>query len=269
MKMSLFFLAGACALALVSPARAQTRPGFEAGAQLFDYRYRERLDGETVARDHGKFIGLTASYVETIGRGWFLRAATATGSGSVDYSSDDGKIEDVSQYIAQVEFHIGRDFRISPNATLTAFTGIAGRALDDNSGGKQTEQGFMGYDREIGYSYIPLGLAASIPVGGDMSLAISAQYNWVVTGTAESKFSDLDPDFPDVSLDLEGGRGLEASAILSAPVGRNAVRFGPFVRHWNVARSRSQSFREDGLSIEIFEPANKTTELGLRVAFAF
>ena len=269
MKTSFFLLAAASGLAIVSPAQAETRPGFEVGAQLFDYDYRERFKGEAVARDDGKFIGLTASYVETIGGGWFLRAGTATGSGSVDYSSDDGKIDDVSQYIAQVEFHIGRDFRVSPNATLTAFTGIAGRALDDNSGGRETEQGFMGYDREIGYSYIPFGLATTIPVGGGMSLALSGQYNWIVSGTAESNFSDLDPDAPDVSLDIGGGHGLEASAILSAPIGRRAIRFGPFVRHWSAERSKSRFFQENGLTIEVFEPANRTTELGLRVAFAF
>lgn len=269
MKNSAFFLVGVCAVVFVSPAQAQTRGGFEVGVQLFDYNYRERFEGETVARDDGKFIGLTASYVETIGGGWFLRATTSTGSGSVDYSSESGRIKDVSQYLAQVELHVGHDFRVGDTTTLTAFAGLGGRALDDNSGGEETEKGFMGYDREIGYSYIPLGIAASVPVGGSMRLVASTQYNWIVRGTAESKFSEIDEDFPDVMLDLDGGHGIEASAMLSAPIGTRAVRFGPFVRHWNIERSKSEAFREEGLEIEIFEPANRTTEIGVRVAFAF
>ena len=269
MKTSLFFLAAACSLSCLSPAQAQTRPGFEVGAQLFDYDYRERLDGATLARDDGKFIGITASYVETVGSGWFLRAVTSTGSGSVDYSSDDGKIEGVSQYIAQVELQVGRDFLVGGLTTLTPFTGIGGRALDDNSGGEQTETGAQGYDREIGYTYIPVGLAATVPFGSKMRLAFSGQMNWVVAGKAESKFSDLDPELPNLSLDLDGGYGIEASATLSAPVGRHAVSFGPFLRHWNIERSKSQTFREDGFAVEFFEPANKSTELGVRVAFAF
>lgn len=269
MKTSLFFLTGACGLALASPAEAQTRPGFEAGVQLFDYGYRERLEGETIVRDDGRFIGVTGSYVETIGGGWFLRAAAATASGSVDYSSEDGRIEDVSQYIAQVEFHVGHDFRLGSGATLTLFTGVGGRALDDNSGGKETEEGLLGYDREVGYSYVPVGLAASIPVGGRSSLTLSAQYNFLFAGTAESKFSQIDPEFPDVSLDLDGGHGIEASAMLAVPVGRSAIRFGPFVRHWSVERSKSKFFEEEGFEIELFEPANRTRELGLRIAFAF
>lgn len=271
MKTSLFLLAGACALASYSPAQAQTqtRPGFEVGAQLFDYNYRERLDGSTIVRDDGKFIGLTASYVETIGSGWFLRAATDTGSGSVDYSSDDGRIDDVSQYLAQVEFHLGRDFLVGDVTAITPFTGIGGRALNDNSGGEETESGARGYDREIGYAYIPVGLAATFPFGSRWSLALSGQYNHIVRGTAESKLSRLDPEAPDVSLDLDGGYGIETSAMFSAPIGRKALRFGPFVRHWNLQRSKSQVFREDGFEIGFFEPANRTTELGLRLAFAF
>lgn len=273
MKTSLFFLAGAYGLVSLSPAQAQTqtqtRPGFEVGAQLFDYEYRERFEGATIVGDDGKFIGVTGSYVETIGNGWFLRAVASFGSGSVDYSSDDGEIEDVSQDIAQVEFHVGRDFLVGGVTTITPFTGIGGRALDDNSGGEQTETGFEGFDREVGYTYIPAGVALTFPFGSKMSLAVSSQLNWVVGGKAESKFSRLDPEVPDLSLDLDGGYGMETSAMLSAPVGRYALRFGPFLRYWNIERSKSQTFIEEDFEIEFFEPANKTTEIGLRVAFAF
>lgn len=268
MKTTIFLLAGASGLASLSPAEAQTRPGFEIGAQLFDYQNRERFEGETVVKDSGTFIGFSGSYVETIGSGWFLRAAAATGSGEVDYSSDDGTIEDVSQYIAQVEFHVGRDFRAGAGTILTAFTGVGGRALDDQSGGKETERGLLGYDREVGYSYLPVGLAASVPIGR-MSLSLSAQYNWLFGGTAKSEFSQIDPEFPDVKLDLEGGYGIETSAMISAPLGRHALRFGPFLRHWNIEQSKSRIFEEEGLQIELFEPANKTTEIGLRAVFAF
>ncbi len=102
-----------------------------------------------------------------------------------------------------------------------------------------------------------------------MALVLSSQLNWVVAGTAESKFSELDPEIPDLSLDLDGGYGIEVSAMLSAPIGRNAVRFGPFLRYWNIEQSKSKTFREEDFEIEFFEPANKTRELGLRLSFGF
>ena len=270
-KSGLILLASAAAF-MPSGAAAQTRPGFEVGAELFDYDYNERFEGETVARDDGKFGGITFGYVETIGGGSFLRAKLSVDFGSVDYSSDDGEIEDVSQDIGQLEFHFGHDFRIGERASLTPFVGLGSRVLEDHSGGEETEFGLLGYDREISYAYVPVGLAATFRVGGSASLALSAQYNWVVGGEAKSDFSGIDPEFPDVKVDLQEGHGFEASAMVSLPIGRSAIGFGPFVRSWRIRQSESFVLTDpegSGESIELFEPATRTTEAGVRLSFAF
>ena len=269
MKSSLIFLAGTFGFAAVSPLHAQTRSGFEIGAQVSDYNYREKVGSQIVAKDDGKFIGLTASYVQPIGSKTFLRATAASAFGSVDYSSDEGNIKNVYQDVTQVEFHLGHDLRRGDSATVTLFAGIGGRALDDESGGEETEQGFAGYDRRVGYAYIPLGVAVSGSAGGRMGIVVSAQYNVVVGGTAKSYFSREDSEFPDLKLDLDGGYGFEASAMLSAPLGRRAVRFGPFLRHWNINESKTKAFSGGGETEFFVEPANKTTEMGVRLSFAF
>ena len=263
------FLAGLSVLSATGTAQAQTRPGFEVGAELFDYSYRERFEGETVIRDDGEFIGLTASYVETIGSGLFLRARLSTDFGRVDYRSGDERLENVSQDIGQLELQIGRDFTLGTGATLTPFTGLASRVLSDHSGGEVTQGGLQGYDREISYAYVPVGVAAGIPVGSSLRLTLSGQYNWVANGTSKSKFSESDFEVPDVNLDLNGGHGVEASAMLSVPIGGNALSFGPFVRHWNLDRSESATFTEDDLVAEFFEPRSRTTEVGVRLSFEF
>ena len=262
-------LAGLSVLGATGAAQAQTRPGFQVGAELFDYGYRERFEGETIVRDDGEFIGFTAGYVETIGSGLFLRARLSTDFGSVDYRSGDERLKNVSQDIGQLELQIGRDFDLGSGATLTPFAGLAARVLNDHSGGEVTQGGLEGYDREISYGYVPIGLAAGIPVGSSMRLVLSAQYNWVVDGVSKSKLSKIDPELPDLKLELEGGHGVEASAMLSVPVGGNALSFGPFVRHWNLDRSESATFNEDDQVAEFFEPKNRTTEMGLRLSFEF
>jgi hypothetical protein len=65
-------------------AQAQTRGGFEVGVELFDYSYRERMEGQTVVRDDGRFVGLTLGYVGKLGDGWFLRGRLSGAAGSVD-----------------------------------------------------------------------------------------------------------------------------------------------------------------------------------------
>jgi hypothetical protein len=271
-------LAALLAGAAVAPgaAQAQTRGGFELGAELFDYSYRERLDGQTIVYDDGVFGGFHAGYVETIGGNLFLRARLSAAGGSVDYRAPgpggDARLENVDQAVGQLELHVGIDVPLGGGATISPFTGLAARALIDESGGETASTGEIGYDREIGYAYVPLGIGARVPVGGRSAIVLSAQYNLVVNGTAESRFSGIDPELPDVELDLDGGHGLEASAAYQFGVGRHAVSFGPFVRHWKIGRSDSFVIAnpdDPGEAIELFEPRNRTTELGVRLSFAF
>jgi hypothetical protein len=266
-------LAGSCALASAATAEARTRPGFEIAAELFHYAYRERLDGETIVRDDGTFGGGALSYVETIGGNWFLRGGLSAAVGSVDYRSDeDDRIDNIAQSIGQLELHVGRDFILSNGASVTAFAGLGSRALIDESGGEESNSGLAGYDREISYAYVPIGAAARVPVGRRATLAFSAQYNWIVGGEAESKFSDVDPALPDIELNLDGGHGFEAMAKVELPLGQHAISFGPFLRHWNIDRSEPFVLVDpdgSGEAIEFFEPKNRTTEIGVRLAFGF
>jgi hypothetical protein len=257
-------------------AQAQTRGGFEVGAELFDYSYRERLDGETIVYDDGVFAGFHAGYVETIGGGMFLRAKLSSAFGSVDYRAPDpagdARLENVDQAVGQLELHIGIDLPVGGGATLSPFTGLAARALIDESGDETTTTGEIGYDREIGYAYIPLGVGARVPVGARSAMLLSAQYNIVVNGTAESKFSGIDPALPDVELDLDSGHGFEASAAYQFGIGKHALSFGPFVRHWKIGRSDSFVITnpdDPTEALELFEPRNSTTELGVRLSFGF
>jgi hypothetical protein len=95
----------------------------------------------------------------------------------------------------------------------------------------------------------------------------------VVGGDVTNFFSRIEPDAPDVKLDFNGGYGLEASAMLSLPVGRRrAINVGPFVRHWELEASDTFTIvnPDDPSEAIVFqEPENRTTELGLRVSFSF
>lgn len=270
-KSRIIFLGLAATLGVSGQAEAQTPGGFTLGLEAFDYSYRERNEGQTVAFDDGKFAGAHLDYVETIGSGLFLRSRLALSWGSVDYRSENGTIDNVSQDIGQLELQIGRDFVVR-ETTVTPFVGLASRILKDRSGGREAQDGAQGYDREIAYSYVPAGVAARVALPGRNALTFSGQYNWVVGGYAKSEFSKLDPELPDVKVDLAGGHGFEASAALELPLGRRALSFGPFVRHWNVdasERFRIENPDDPSEAIELFEPRNRTTELGVRVSFRF
>jgi hypothetical protein len=283
MKTSRYLLAALLGSGVLvpSPAAAQTRGGFEAGVEVFDYSYRERDDGETVVRDDGQFIGIALGYVETLGSGWFLRAEVSGAAGSVDYRSSgsildeeagEARLDDVSQGIGRFEVQVGRDFMLSKGASLTPFVGLASRNLNDRSGGEETESGLLGYDRKVSYFYVPAGLALRHSTGGRGAITISAQYNHLIGGSATSKFSEFDPELPDVKVDLNGGSGFSLSAIAEIPVGKKAIRVGPFLRRWSIKESKTFVITnpdDPTERLELAEPKNRTTEIGLRLSFAF
>lgn len=257
-------------------AEAQTRGGFEIGAEVFDYGYRERDSGETIVFDDGTIGGIRLGYVQKIGGGVLLRARLSAGFGSVDYRSPDPagdvRLRNVDHTIGQLELHVGKDFRIGRASTLTAFAGLGARSLRDGSGGREATDGALGYDREVDYAYVPIGLEARLPVSADSAILVGVQYNLFVGGDSTSRFSDIDSEIPDVELELDRGRGFEAGAAFQTKVGSHALSFGPFVRHWKLDRSDSFTLTnpdDPSESIQFFEPRNRTTEIGLRLSFAF
>lgn len=263
-----------CAVSIADPAAAQTRPGFEAGLEAFQIGYKEFDQGNLFIQEEGNMLGIRLSYVQPIAGGLFGRAILSGAAGTVDYDPlDEPVVKDIEQSSGRVELHLGYDFMVGGGASVTPFIGYGTRLFEDESGGIQTESGLLGYDREITYNYVPVGLAASIPIGGRKRLTVSGQYNHLVGGDVTNFFSRIDPEAPDVKLDFNGGHGVEASAMLSLPVGgRRAINIGPFVRHWDVAASDVFAIVNPDDPTEAFtlqEPENRTREIGIRVSFSF
>jgi hypothetical protein len=265
---------GACAAATATPASGQTRPGFDVGLEVFQIGYKEFAEGDLFIRQDGRMVGINLSFVQPIAAGLFGRALLSGASGSVDYDPlDEAVVEDIGQSSGRLELHLGYDFLLKGGASITPFAGFGVRVYEDESGGRQTEAGLLGYDREVAYRYIPVGLAASIPVGGRTRINLSGQYNHLIGGEVNNLFSRIDPEAPDVKLGFNGGHGLEASAMLSLPVGRrHAINVGPFIRRWELNESESLTLvnpDDPDESVTLLEPGNRTTEVGLRVSFSF
>lgn len=274
MKKSVMILVVA-AFTILTPltARAQTRPGFAAGADIFKYEYSERHEGAEI-RDSGTFLGFHGAYTKTFHNGAFLRGRLGLNFGLVDYEEVGGEasLEDVAQNSGQLELHAGRDFTLRNGAVLSPFIGLASRVLMDRSGGEETADGLLGYDRTIRYRYVPIGIAATFKVRGSSTLTVAGQYNRVTNGDSESKFSDIDPGMPDATVALPGGSGYELAAAVNISAGRRQVSVGPFLRGWDIDRSKSYYLDDpegSGDTLELFEPGNRTREAGLRVTISF
>jgi hypothetical protein len=259
----------AAVLGVGSAASAQATKGLELGLQAFAYDYEESFEGGSI-RDEGRMAGFTVEYGRPVG-GFSFDARFRYAQGEIDYLSSDGeRLDDVAQAVGQLELLAGRPIRTAPGVSLTPYVGIGARALIDDSGGRTTQSGFQGYDREVSYSYVPIGVALRAERAGGQALQLTAQYNWVVGGEVESRFSQIDPELPDVTVEFEDGRGLELSAMVSTPLRRGRIGIGPFLRRWDLEQSTSFVVSEPGVgTVELFEPPNETTELGLRLVYGF
>ncbi|HEX8571078.1 MAG TPA: hypothetical protein VF699_14320 [Caulobacteraceae bacterium] len=263
-------ITGAVAMA-AGAAQAQVAQGLELGLQTYAYRYDESFHsddfGSGSISDDGQFYGFSVEYGRPVG-GWSFEARFRYGQGEVDYRSSEGdRIDDVSQFSGQLELLAGRPFANAEGRTITPYAGLGSRVLFDESGGRVTNTGLEGYDREISYAYVPLGLAVRQTMTGGLDAVVYAQFNWVVGGASESDFGP--EGGPLVELEFEGGHGWEAGVTVSRPLGRGRIGFGPFLRTWRINESAPFLVEEDGVLFEIVEPENETTELGLKLTYAF
>lgn len=264
MKMMLTAALAALATAAAAPGWAQTRPGGEWGLEMLDYRYSEPLDGPDV-KDRGLMIGVHGRWTYTRAA-WSVETRGRLAAGRIDYNYGGERIDDVIQARGDVQFAFGRDFRLGNGATVAPYVGYGVRALADGSGGEVSSQGSLGYDRNIVYQYLPLGVRFYSPTGG---VEMRAQYNRLLDGESESMFSDISPDAPDVVLDMDRGFGFELAASWTTPVAGRQMRIGPFVRLWSIEDSDVEIITDGVDAVEIIEPRNRTWEVGLHLSHAF
>lgn len=269
MKLAIALLGAAGALAMTAQAHAQVARGVELGVEGYGYRYEESFEDIRV-EDEGRFFGISVEYGHAFNNRWTVDARLRVAGGSVDYSANDGaRIEDVDQSEGQLDFLFGRAFPTSATSSVVPYVGIGARVLDDRSGGRVADTGQAGYDREVSYSYVPLGAAAVIERRGGGQMAFYGQYNWIVGGEVRTELGDVDPELPTIVLDLEEGHGWEIGAKLTTPLGRGTIGVQPFLRTWDIAQSTSFIASDEEFAIELFEPANQTRELGVRLTYGF
>lgn len=260
-------LAAMSALSTVCAAHAQSRSGLEVSGEAFYYRYDEPKP-EVDVEDKGALLGLGVGYTHVHGA-WMARLRGSAALGSIDYSSVDGKLKDITQKIGQLEIHVGRDFDFLGGSTLTPFVGVGARKLIDEFGGREVD-GLKGYDRHIRYEYAIAGFDLHTAERDDRNFTISAQYARLIGGSSKAYFGREDPDTPNLNLKFkDGGYGLDVAATMNFQRSAGVISVGPFVRYWNIEESAPREFVEGDFIVTFVEPANTTWKAGVRAVYRF
>ncbi len=151
------------AAAAVSPAQAQTRPGFELGPEISYYNYRE--SGLNIT---GPMAGIEGSWTWLSPWPLFLRLEATGDASRIDYSSAmTGNTQGIWNFKAEGRVLVGSDLPWQAGARPhPSLAGSGYRALYDMQGSTHTSTGALGYNRLSQYLYLPVGLTLGLPFHG-------------------------------------------------------------------------------------------------------
>lgn len=193
-----------------------------------------------------------------------LQAEAVTGGMDYDghYSDGSPATTDTDDFIFEARALAGWDFRLHPQVGLTPYSGLGWRYWNDMI------RGTGGYEREIVYWYLPLGVQATALSGdGLWRLGAQAEYDHLLWGQATSHLGDAVAGWDTVENDQHSGWGLRASISAERSLGADwSLVVEPFFSYWDIAKSDEADLTSGGRVIgRAWEPANTTTTWGLRL----
>lgn len=223
------------------------------------YKYEEEVDGAFFMSDESDPMFFSVGI-----RDWdraskdafkFLYTAELT-YGQTEYTGSGTMTKDY--YKARFEGSLAYDI-----ADFSPFIGIGYRQLYDDSGGKVSSTGALGYDRRSQYFYIPVGVTGNIT----NDLSFKAQYNLFLAGIQTSYLSSAISICGDLDNTQDNGHGFDAALIYK--ISEKFTLFS-YYRYWDIEDSRSADIVCAGSVVATgLEPENTTNEAGVGVSLRF
>ncbi|MBU4311914.1 MAG: autotransporter outer membrane beta-barrel domain-containing protein [Candidatus Omnitrophica bacterium] len=238
---------------------------WELGTEISQITYEE----PGVMEEEGVMWGVLGSY--TYRDNWMLRGEGRLSYGQVDY---DGKLSDGTPYTisgiddCMFEFRglAGYDFPVWTATILTPYTGFGYRYLNDDPSFDPAA-----YNRESNYYYSPIGIETITPLKNGWSVGAVLEYDYFWSGVQKSYLSDLHPSLNDVENDQNEGYGFRSSVRFQKESGDVDYVIEPFIRYWNIDQSEMSDVTYGGsyTGVLLYEPANESTEFGVKFAARF
>jgi Outer membrane protein beta-barrel domain len=248
-----------------------TRPGWEIGGQISNYRYEEPVSPTFVGMNlKGPRIGGVAAYTATNEARVYSRVDVRVSYGRLDYKSGDGNSQDdVPDWTFEVRAVVGRDYPMSGSFVLSPYIGLGYRYLYSDLRGYNTVGNvtFVGYRRYSEYLYAPIGLTMRMRAGDQWVFAPMLEYDAFIGGKQKTKLSDTGLGLFDAHNDQDEGRGYRVYLMME---GRRWT-LGPYLHYWKIKESDVVlvGFDQTGRPLGAREPENWTREYGLEFRYRF
>jgi len=236
----------------------------------FDVRYFD-YEEPGLMEESGWMYGIIGSYIYHGNNKLMLETNLSYVVGELDY---DGQLQDgtphttdTDDWIFEWRGLIGPDFRLKDSSIVTPFIGIGYRYWNDEL------KGSGGYEREIQYWYLPIGVKTISPLPANWTWGLSAEYDLFLSGKVKSHLSDVFSGLNDLENDQNfgNGYGVKFSLQFNRKFSNNyGISIEPYITYWDIDQSDLSIVTLYGIPIAYgVEPENETTEYGLRLNFTF
>lgn len=248
--------------------------GWEFGTEISHIAYKE----PGVMREEGAMFGLTGAYTYygllpssymSDNKYIMLKGEARYSGGRVDYKNS-GTINDINDYMVEARGLAGHVFGSLTDFSVTPYLGFGYRYLNDDTKGKVSSTGALGYERESNYYYSPLGIEVMANLDSNWLIGTTLEYDYFWGGKQISHISDAISGFNDLKNDQHSGYGLRGSLKVLKKFEYLDLYFEPFVRYWKIAQSKNTDVTYRGVIIGYgYEPKNNSTEIGMKLGVRF
>jgi hypothetical protein len=174
---------------------------------------------------------------------WFYKAELAYSNGKADYTSTmSGNLKDTPNMFYEARLLTGKDIDMG-SYVLSPYIGVGYRHLFSD----------LGYERTSNYTTMPIGFTHKVKLADNSQLHTTIEFTHLLSGVQKVQL------IQNVSMDQKSGYGLRFSMLRRF----NTWSLGPTLTYWNLDQS------EVGGLTPLYEPKNKTLEIGLKGAFHF
>ena len=216
------------------------------GLSAFNYKYDEpgymTLKANRVGLNYSVTFAPGSKWPNDA-NSWFYKAELAYSNGKAGYTSPiSGSLNDTPNMFYEARLLTGKDIDMG-SYVLSPYVGVGYRHLFSD----------LGYERISNYTTLPIGFTHKVKLADNSQLHTTLEYTHLLSGVQKVQL------IQNVNMEQKSGYGLRFSMLRRY----DAWSLGPTLTYWKLDQSEV-----GGLS-PLYEPKNKTLEIGLKGAFHF
>lgn len=263
-------------VAVAPPPPARRAHTLEGGQETY---YNYFAEPKSPMKNTGEMYGYFANYTYRPPEGIVLNNPIINtymvqghyDSGELNYKGS-GRIKRRGNEAYEIRAMVGRDFGMG-RFTLTPYAGYGYRNLLDRGNDRITSDGFFyAFDRHSTFWYVPVGVNVTMPLG-TWTAEANFEYDMLTKGLQVNDFSigkEYNGGFENPNIhNNQEGFGARTSIKFTYVTPHVNFYVEPFVRFWDIQKSKSVSAVIDGFLSDNYEPRNTTIEAGSKLGLQF